>query len=158
LSIPGTRATRLLPFELRGTNARMMFSTWGFKAVSGIGKRAATIEDRSIVINLKRKAKSEKIARLRHAPKADFADVARKLARVAKDQMATFSSARPDLPEALNDRAQDNWEHLFAIADIAGSGWPDKAKQAALSVSGVGSRRAQPEHRTPRRYPGSLWS
>ena len=51
--------------------------------------------------------------------------------------MATFSSARPDLPEALNDRAQDNWEHLFAIADIAGSGWPDKAKQAALSLSGV---------------------
>jgi Protein of unknown function (DUF3631) len=74
---------------------------------------------------------------LRHAPKADFVDVARKLARVAKDQMATFSSARPDLPEALNDRAQDNWEPLFAIADIAGSGWPDKAKQASLSLSGV---------------------
>jgi Protein of unknown function (DUF3631) len=115
----------------------MMFSTWGFKAISGIGKRAATIEDRSIVINLKRKAKGEKIARLRHAPKADFADVASKLARVAKDQMATFSSARPDLPEALNDRAQDNWEHLFAIAAIAGGHWPDKAKQAALSLSGV---------------------
>jgi hypothetical protein len=35
----------------------MMFSTWGFKAISGIDKRAATIEDRSIVISLKRKAK-----------------------------------------------------------------------------------------------------
>jgi putative DNA primase/helicase len=115
----------------------MMFSTWGFKAISGIGKRAATIEDRSIVINLKRKAKGEKIARLRHAPKADFADVASKLARVAKDQMAAFSLARPDLPEALNDRAQDNWEHLFAIADIAGAAWPRKVKQAALSLSGV---------------------
>jgi putative DNA primase/helicase len=109
----------------------MMFSTWGFKAISGIRKRAATIEDRSIVISLKRKAKGEKIARLRHAPKADFADVASKLARVAKDQMAAFSLARPDLPEALNDRAQDNWEHLFAIADIAGADWPRKAKQAA---------------------------
>src|ERR1700730_11909073 len=28
-------------------------------------------------------------------------------------------------------------EHLFAIADIAGGHWPDKAKQAALSLSGV---------------------
>ncbi len=138
MSIPGTRAMRLLSFGLRATNANaMMFSTWGFKAISGIGKRAATIEDRSIIISLKRKAKDEKIARLRHAPKADFADVARKLARLAKDQMAAFSSARPDLPEALNDRAQDNWEHLFAIADIAGGHWPDKAKQAALSFSGV---------------------
>jgi hypothetical protein len=25
------------------------FSTWGFKVLSGIGKRAATIEDRSII-------------------------------------------------------------------------------------------------------------
>jgi hypothetical protein len=41
------------------------------------------------------------------------------------------------LPEALNDRAEDNWEHLFAIADIAGAHWPRKAKQAALSLSGV---------------------
>jgi putative DNA primase/helicase len=41
------------------------------------------------------------------------------------------------LPEALNDRAQDNWEHLFAISDIAGAHWPRKAKQAALSLSGV---------------------
>ena len=121
----------------------MMFSTWGFKAVSGIGKRAATIEDRSIVINLKRKAKSEKIARLRHAPKADFADVASRLARVAKDQMATFSLARPDLPEALNDRAQDNWEHLFAIA---GGHWLNKTKQAALSLSGVENE--EPSHNT----------
>ena len=96
----------------------MKFSTWGFKALSGIGKRAATIEDRSIIISLKRKAKDERIARLRHAPKADFVDVARKLARLAKGQMAAFSLARPDLPDALNDRAQDNWEHLFAIADI----------------------------------------
>jgi hypothetical protein len=115
----------------------MKFSTWGFKAIAGIGKRAATIEDRSMIISLKRKAKDERIARLRHAPKGDFVDIARKLARVAKDQMATFSSARPGLPEALNDRAQDNWEHLFAIADIAGGHWPDKAKQAALSLSGV---------------------
>jgi Protein of unknown function (DUF3631) len=115
----------------------MVFSTWGFKTISGIGKRAATIEDRSIVISLNRKAKGEKIARLRHAPKADLADVASKLARVAKDQMAAFSLARPGLPEALNDRAQDHWEHLFAIAGIAGAHWPRKAKQAALSLSGV---------------------
>jgi hypothetical protein len=51
--------------------------------------------------------------------------------------MDAFSQARPDLPDALNDRAQDNWEHLLAIADIAGGHWPQKAKGAALSLSGI---------------------
>jgi Protein of unknown function (DUF3631) len=115
----------------------MMFSTWGFKAISGIGKRAATIEDRSIKISLKRKAKGEKVERLRHADPAIFNEAASKLARFAQDNMTAFSRARPTLPEALNDRAQDNWEHLLAIADIAGGHWPEIAKRAALGLNGA---------------------
>jgi putative DNA primase/helicase len=45
-------------------------------------------------------------------------------------------TARPALPEALNDRAQDNWEPLLAIADLAGGDWPKAARDAALKLSG----------------------
>jgi hypothetical protein len=37
----------------------------------------------------------------------------------------------------LNDRAQDNWEPLLAIADHAGGDWPQLARKAALKISGV---------------------
>jgi putative DNA primase/helicase len=41
------------------------------------------------------------------------------------------------LPEALHDRAQDNWEPLLAIADLAGGHWPETARKAALLISGA---------------------
>jgi putative DNA primase/helicase len=84
------------------------FSTWGFKAISGIGRRAATIEDRSIAIKLKRKAGNEKVARLRHEPKETFDGIVRKLARFSQDNVLAVSRARPELPDALNDRAHGN--------------------------------------------------
>ncbi|MCH7749429.1 MAG: DUF3631 domain-containing protein, partial [Acidobacteria bacterium] len=45
-------------------------------------------------------------------------------------------AARPDLPDALNDRAQDVWEPLLAIADLAGGPWPDRARDAAQALMG----------------------
>ena len=45
-------------------------------------------------------------------------------------------TAAPKLPEALNDRAVDNWEPLLAIADFAGEEWGRRARIAALKLSG----------------------
>jgi len=36
----------------------------------------------------------------------------------------------------LNDRAQDNWEPLLAIVDVAGGTWPEIARKAAIVISG----------------------
>ena len=33
------------------------------------------------------------------------------------------------MPEALNDRAADNWRPLLAIADLAGGAWPEAARR-----------------------------
>jgi uncharacterized protein DUF3631 len=41
------------------------------------------------------------------------------------------------MPDALHDRAQDNWEPLIAIADLAGGGWPKLARDAASALSGA---------------------
>ncbi len=94
--------------------------------------------DRSIVLELRRKLSHEKVARLRHADEKQFYLLASKLARFSDDAGDTIEASRPKLPDALNDRAQDNWEPLLAIADFAGSHWPETARSAALKISSKG--------------------
>lgn len=113
------------------------FSTWGAKAISGIGHLSETVMDRAVVLELRRKLPEEKVDRLRHAESGLFKTLASKLARFAEDAGLAVEQARPVLPERLNDRAQDNWEPLLAIADHVGGGWPSRARDAALSLSGV---------------------
>ena len=35
----------------------------------------------------------------------------------------------------LNDRSQDNWEPLLAIAEVAGGVWPELARGVAIKLS-----------------------
>ena len=113
----------------------MKFSVWGAKALAGIGHLADTIMDRSITLELRRKLPHEKVDRLRHAEAGPLEELAAKLARFADDYESEVRTSRPDLPAALNDRAQDNWEPLIAIAEVAGGQWPDLARKAALALS-----------------------
>lgn len=112
------------------------FSTWGCKAIAGIGHLADTVMDRAVVLPLRRKMAHESADRLRHAEPGLFDDLAAKLARFSQDNAEAVKSARPQLPSALNDRAQDNWEPLLAIAEVAGDHWPKLAREAALKLSG----------------------
>lgn len=114
------------------------FSTWGAKAIAGIGKMADTVMDRAVVLTLRRKLPNEEVERLRHSEPGLFETLAGKLSRFGEDHGATIGRARPSLPGALNDRAQDNWEPLLAIADLAGGNWPSEARTAALAISGDG--------------------
>lgn len=109
------------------------FNVWGAKAIAGIGRLADTLMDRSIVLELRRKLPNESVERIRHASPELFAELSSRLARFALDNADAISQARPRLPDDLNDRAQDNWESLLAIADIAGSQWSEKARAAALN-------------------------
>jgi len=115
------------------------FNVWGAKAISGIGHLADTLMDRAVVLELRRKLPHESVERLRHAEPGLFNMLASKLARFADDYRSQVWAARPHLPEQLNDRAQDNWEPLLAIADTAGGDWPQLARSAALKLSGTES-------------------
>ena len=112
------------------------FSTWGAKALSGIGHLSDTLMDRSIVLELRRKLTHESVERLRYAEPDLFLTLTRKLARFADDCREQIRRARPGLPDTLNDRAQDNWEPLLAIAECASNGWIERATKAALKLSG----------------------
>ncbi len=111
------------------------FSTWGAKALSGIGNLSDTLMDRAIILELRRKLSHENVDRLRYAQPDLFITLSRKLARFADDCREQVRQARPILPDALNDRQQDNWEPLLAIAECAGSEWVNRANQVALKLS-----------------------
>jgi len=111
------------------------FSTWGAKVIAGIGRVADTIMDRSIIIELRRKLPGEKVDRIRCADPDLFESLAAKLARFSKDNSEKVRTARPPLPESLNDRAQDNWEPLLAIAMVAGGDWLNIGTAAAEKLS-----------------------
>ena len=115
------------------------FRTWGAKAIAGIGHVADTLMDRAIVLELRRKLPNEDVERLRYAEPDLFITLRSKLARFAADYSEQVREARPPLPASLNDRAQDNWEPLLAIAMVAGGSWPEIGTTAALKLSGTES-------------------
>ena len=110
------------------------FSTWGAKAIALIGKLPDTLADRSIEVQLKRKLPSESVEKVRRANPDLFLSLARRCARWAADHIDEIRAARPSMPDGLHDRAEDNWEPLFAIADLAAC--PEQARAAALALSG----------------------
>ncbi|KTD02657.1 DUF3631 domain-containing protein [Legionella feeleii] len=111
------------------------FNVWGAKAIAGIGHLSDTIMDRSITMELRRKLPHEKVERLRYIEGLIFTDIQAKLARFAIDYAEIVKKSRPQLPEQLNDRAQDNWESLLAIASVVGHEWPRRAIKAAIKLS-----------------------
>ncbi|HWP23515.1 MAG TPA: DUF3631 domain-containing protein [Candidatus Binatia bacterium] len=115
-----------------------IFLTWAPKAIAGIGKIAPTLEDRSIIISMKRRAPGERIEPLRHNQiGVELETLRRKIARWAKDHIEALKASDPEVPGALNDRQADNWRPLLAIADVAGADWPERARAAAVALSEI---------------------
>jgi hypothetical protein len=113
------------------------FNVWGAKALCGIGKIADTLADRSIPLRLRRKKNGESTVKIRHANALEFAQLGGQLARFAIDNREAVRQARPAEIEGLNDRANDCWEPLLAVTEIAGGDWPRLARSAALSLHGL---------------------
>ncbi|MEQ1472376.1 MAG: DUF3631 domain-containing protein [Candidatus Acidiferrum sp.] len=111
------------------------FSTFGPKAIAGIGKLPDTVADRAIPIRLKRAAHGEKIERFR------LRDVNCEATRLKSNieawctgMVTMLRDMRPELPEELSDRQQDGAEPLLAIADLVGADWPRKVRQALIAL------------------------
>ena len=112
------------------------FSTWAPMAIAKIGRLPATLEDRSITIEMRRRLQDERIERFRSDRTDDLNALNSKACRWAIDHLGALRRADPELPGGLHDRAADNWRPLTAIADIAGGHWPDTARKVAVSLSG----------------------
>ena len=114
------------------------FSTFCPKVIAGIGSLPDTVADRAIPIVLVRKMNSEPVARWRDRDgREEAAPIRTSLASWAPTAIETLRAARPTLPPELSDRAQDVWEPLLAIADLAGGDWPGRARRAAVALNGA---------------------
>ena len=105
-------------------------------AIASIGGLPGTVEDRSILIKMKRKTAAESVLPFRRRDRTSLRDLRRRCARWALDSVGALREAEPVTPAELNDRAADKWEPLFAIADRIGGPWPERSRKAALVLSG----------------------
>jgi hypothetical protein len=112
------------------------YCCWCPKVMAQVGHFPETLADRCIVITMQRKTRTEKTERLRRFKKAEADEIRRQCAEFVRQHRDEIANAEPDIPEALNDRAGDVWEPLFVLADLAGGDWPQKARQAAIALSG----------------------
>jgi putative DNA primase/helicase len=117
--------------ERQGTRL-VRFSCWCPKVMAAIGRLPDTLADRCIVVRMQRKTVGESCERLRNL---EAGDLRRRCARFVLDHGEAITAARPAVPEGLHDRAGDIWEPLLALADLAGGGWPERARAAATGLT-----------------------
>jgi hypothetical protein len=102
-------------------------------AVAGLGWLPDTIMTRSIVIRMRRRHGGETVEPFRLRLVAKDAEQLR-------DSLAAWAAAQPkeinwpELPDCIQDRDADVWEALIAIADLAGGDWPERVRQAAVTL------------------------
>ena len=110
-----------------GTRSVETIPTFAMAALAGIGAMPDTIEDRAVVIRMRRRAPGERSPRSGTAatgpPSPPWPP--RWPAGSART-WPNWRRAEPAMP--LEDRAADTWEPLIAVADLAGRDWPDLAR------------------------------
>lgn len=122
-----------------------IFSTWCPMVLAAIGSLPGTVEDRSIIVPMQRKAPGTTLRSFPRGGKRaaalrdELQILARKVKRWADDHGPALADADPPIPAGLHDRAADNWRPLLAIADRIGGEWPDKARAASTVLSGGAS-------------------
>jgi len=114
--------------------APRQFSVWCPKALCGIGSLAATLADRSIALRLRRKLPSESTENLRRSDPRQWSALRSRILRWTTDKRDALRAYVPQAIAGINDRANDCWEPLAAIAEISGARWAEYAKSAALAL------------------------
>jgi putative DNA primase/helicase len=133
----GTRGDSV-PRCIGDDNVPHAFPTFCPKAIGMKGKRLPdTTLSRSIVIELKRKRANDQVEHFRSVDDSDLAELRQRALRWSIDNAEALKDAEPDMPAGFDNRLGDNWRLLFAIADLAGGEWPEKARQAARVLSEV---------------------
>lgn len=116
------------------TNHVQSIPTFAMAALAGIGAEPDTIEDRAVVIRMRRRGPHESVAPYRHRrDRPPLRRLASQLTGWLRADMTALESAEPDMP--VEDRAADTWEPLVAVADHAGAHWPDRSRAAVLVLT-----------------------
>ena len=113
-----------------------LFVTFSPKCIGMIGRKlpAATLS-RSIGVELRRRKLEDKVEQFDHRDDSELSDLRRRLRRFSMDNADALKAAKPNMPECFVNRRADNWRLLFAIADLSGEEWGDKARETALRLT-----------------------
>jgi hypothetical protein len=112
------------------------FDVFSPKATAGIGGLPDTILDRAIVIEMQRRTRGEPVEKLRERTARAQGIPLRDALAYHVGRIEDYTVPDDTLPWELDDRAQDGWEALIAIADAAGGDWPARARRAAVAIFG----------------------
>ncbi|MBM3956856.1 MAG: DUF3631 domain-containing protein [Gemmatimonadetes bacterium] len=100
----------------------MAFRVYCPKVIALIGRLNEVLEDRSIVIRMRRKKKDEKAHPFRpRRAEEEAQDLRRRIVRWVADNRAAVEQAYSVIaaPEFLNDRAAENWTPVLAVMQVA---------------------------------------
>ncbi len=87
------------------------------------------------MIRMQRRAPGEKVQSFRQRyAEGEARPIKEALIEWCEEQKGKINR-EPDLPEGVQDRAADIWEPLIAIANAAGTDWPERARAAAVSFT-----------------------
>jgi hypothetical protein len=116
------------------------FNVYCPKVIAGIGRLPETVQSRSIPIEMRRKPKGQDAEKWRTRIHPIEGEVlrARLIEWSGPATLVIAGDPPPATPQELSDRAADFWEPLLSVADLAGHGWPEKARKAALDLCGPG--------------------
>jgi hypothetical protein len=110
--------------------------TFAMAVVAGIGSMPDTIEDRAVCFTMRRKAPGETVSKYRiRRDKPAVMEAGKRLGAWVRSIAGELGTVEPDMPPGLNDRAEDAWESLLAVADAAGGAWPARARKAAVVLA-----------------------
>jgi hypothetical protein len=111
-------------------------ATFAMALIGGIGDLPDTIEDRAVVVSMRRRAPGEPIKQFRRRRVIPGLHELRSiLSEWVSACTAKLSETEPELP--VEDRQADVWEPLVAIADAAGGHWPKMARKACRHFCGA---------------------
>jgi Protein of unknown function (DUF3631) len=100
-------------------------------ALAGLDDLPATLESRTVVIRMRRRAPDELVQPFRRRECESQASTIR-------EALAAFAETIPAgtwpvMPTGIADRNADVWEALLAVADAAGGTWPERARVTAVT-------------------------
>ena len=109
------------------------FATYCAKIIAGIGNIPGTIVDRSIQVEMQRRAPgATRLLFWGDRNREEMQAIRRRIARWTEDNADSVYRPRLEvpIPPGLHDRARDAWASLLSIAERAGGEWAGKSGRA----------------------------
>lgn len=132
----GYKSNGFVVRSVNGTATR--YSTYCPKMFAGIGVMPDTIRDRSIEIRMRRALPEEQEQLIRFKERRvleEMRDHGDLLTHLANRYGQQLGDVEPQPPTGMtNARLIEIWEPLWALADLAGSDWPERSRAACIAL------------------------